>query len=77
MGTVQFVGPGPYDLPVTQAATATAVGNTVVVSIRLLADPTRLENVRIAMLPNQAAELLAALGRATEEALRWEREKRK
>lgn len=59
---VVFEGHGPFDLPVAQQVHAEAQGsNSVSLSFRLLVDPSRLEVVRIAVLNNQALELLDQL----------------
>ncbi len=77
MGEVQLLGLGPYALPVAQGATASAAGNTVVASFRVLSDPNqpdqRMETVTIQMLPNQATEFAAHLLEAASKAHEWER----
>ena len=58
---ISFEGPGPFDLPVAQAALAAPQGDAVSLSFRVLVDSNRLELVRIAVLNNQALELAAAI----------------
>jgi len=63
-GTIQFQGPGPFDLPVAQRAAATAGSDAVTLSFRILVTPSQQEVVRIAVLNNQALEFAAAIAKA-------------
>ena len=46
--SVQFLGSGPFDLPVAQSATAEAGSDAVTVSFRVLVNPSQVAVVRIA-----------------------------
>lgn len=71
---ITFSGPGPYDLPVAQSATVQTAGwadhtdNTVVLAFRVLADPSRLELVRITVPNNLALDLAGQIARAVAKA---------
>ncbi len=77
MGQILFEGEGPYSLPVAQSVRADATGGTVEATIRLLAEPHRLELVRVQMLPAQALEVASQLMEAAEKAAQWERSQNK
>jgi hypothetical protein len=62
--SVQFLGSGPFDLPVAQSATAEAGSDAVTVSFRVLVNPSQVAVVRIAVLNSQALELAAAIAQA-------------
>ena len=64
--TIQFQGPGPFDLPVAQRATAAAETDTVTLMFRIAIDGGRQETVRIAILNNQVLELMGQIARALE-----------
>lgn len=59
--SIQFLGSGPFDLPVAQSATAEAGTDAVTVSFRVLVNPSQVGLVRIAVLNSQALELAAAI----------------
>jgi hypothetical protein len=61
---VQFLGSGPFDLPVAQRATATVGTDAVTLSFRILINPSQEGVVRIAVLNSQALELAAAIAAA-------------
>jgi hypothetical protein len=61
---IQFLGPGPFDLPVAQSATAAPGTDAVTVIFRVLVNPNQMEAVRIAVLNSQALELAAAIAKA-------------
>lgn len=69
MGDVRFDGLGPYAMPVSQSATAKAVGTTVEASLRLLVHPNQLEVVHVPMTLDMALELANALTLAARDAL--------
>jgi hypothetical protein len=62
--SVQFQGPGPFDLPVAQSATAGPGLVAVTVSFLVLVNPSRPEVVRIAVPNSLALELAAAIVQA-------------
>ena len=55
--SVEFHGPGPFDLPVSQESYAESQGDAVTIGFRVLVDPSRVAAVRIAVLNNQALKL--------------------
>jgi hypothetical protein len=61
--SVQFQGPGPFDLPIAQRATATgSANNGVTVTFRILLDEGRTPNsISIQMTSDTARSLSAAL----------------
>jgi hypothetical protein len=60
----QFLGPGLFDLPVAQSATATPGSDAVTVSFRVLVNPSQVAVVRIAVVNSVALELAAAIATA-------------
>jgi hypothetical protein len=62
--SLQFQGPGPFDLPVAQGARAEAGTDAVTLSFRVLVEPNRMEVVRISVLNSQALELAAEIATA-------------
>jgi hypothetical protein len=63
-GAIQFQGSGPFDLPVAQRATATPGSDAVTLTFHILANPSQMEAVRIAVLNSQALAFAAAIARA-------------
>jgi hypothetical protein len=64
MDGIQFLGSGPFDLPVAQRATATPGSDAVTLSFRIQENPNRMVVVRIAVLNSQALELAAEIATA-------------
>ena len=64
---VQFLGSGPFDLPVAQSATAEAGTDAVTVSFRVLVNPSQMVTFRIAVPNSQALQFAEAIARASVE----------
>ena len=65
---VEFVGDGPFDLPVAQAVSAQSHGDSVALSFRILVNPSEAATVRIAMTNNRARALADAILKAAGQA---------
>ncbi len=67
MGKVKFEGDAPYELPAAQRVRADAQGETVALVFHVLINGDRLEPVRIALLNDQAIDLVDSMNLAIAE----------